>query len=369
MTFPKKTVGVVFGTRPECIKMAPVILALRSHPRLQPVVISTGQHKQMLDQMLRRFDIKVHHELDLMEPNQSLSRLSSKALTAFESVLRVAEPAMMLVQGDTTTAFLGALSSFYFKIPIGHVEAGLRTFDKMFPFPEEVNRKLISVVSDLNFCPTEGNRQNLLKEGVSEKSIHITGNTGIDTLLKVAQLKDALPSSFDLKDRSLVLITIHRRESFGPTLIGIFEAIRDLASRHPELVFVYPVHLNPNVQGPASTILSGLDNIFLVEPMDYFDFIATMRQAKIILTDSGGVQEEAPTLGIPVLVLRNETERPEALAMGGVKLIGTQKSNIVVEVEKILSEGWPVKKSFPYGDGFASERIVEHIDHAIGSID
>jgi UDP-N-acetylglucosamine 2-epimerase len=320
----------------------------------------------MLGQMLDRFQVRVDHEMDLMEPNQTLYRLSSKAIASFERILDSAKPDLLLVQGDTTTAFLGALSAFYGKIPVGHVEAGLRTKDKYFPFPEEVNRRLITVCADLNFCPTAENKANLLGEGVPEASIHVTGNTGIDTLLLAARAESPSPlPDLDLRGKRLILVTAHRRESFGEPMAEIFAAIRDLALAYSDVEVVYPVHLNPNVQGPAKEILGGIRNIHLVHPMDYFDFVHMMCRAYLILTDSGGVQEEAPTLGVPVLVMRNETERPEAVRAGTVRLAGTKRSDIVRESRKILDDPDERAKlnnaSNPYGDGKAAPRIVDAI--------
>jgi UDP-N-acetylglucosamine 2-epimerase (non-hydrolysing) len=362
----KPVVAVVFGTRPEAIKMVPVIRALKARTEIRTVTVSTGQHKQMLAQMLQRFDVGVDHEMDLMEPNQTLYRLSSKAIAAFEAVIGEARPDMLLVQGDTTTAFLGALCAFYGKIPVGHVEAGLRTNDKYNPFPEEVNRRLITAVADLNFCPTGGNRDNLRREGIPEETLFVTGNTGIDTLLLAAALEHPFPlPKLDLAGKRMVLVTAHRRESFGGPMLQIFGAIRQLAEAYPDVEVVYPVHLNPNVQQPAREILGGIRNVTLCEPMDYFDFVQLMKRAHLILTDSGGVQEEAPTLGAPVLVLRNETERPEAVAAGTVRLAGTRREDIVREARRILDDPAERDKlrraSNPYGDGQAAPRIAEAV--------
>ncbi|MDB5048240.1 MAG: wecB [Fibrobacteres bacterium] len=366
MESKKPLVAVVFGTRPEAIKMVPVIRALQARPELSTLVVSTGQHKQMLAQILERFRIRVDHEMDLMEPDQSLYRLSSKAIAAFEQVFLKDRPDMLLVQGDTTTAFLGALSAFYGKIPVGHVEAGLRTNDKYFPFPEEINRRLITCCADLNFCPTLGNKENLLREGVPEKTLHVTGNTGIDTLLLAAGMDHPFPlPDLDLKGKRMVLITVHRRESFGEPMERIFSAIREIALAYPDVEVVYPVHLNPNVQKPAREILGTVPNIRLAAPMDYFDFVRMMSKAHLILTDSGGVQEEAPTLGVPVLVLRNETERPEAVEAGTVRLVGTRREDIVREARLLLDDEGERRKlgnaSNPYGDGKAAPRIVEAV--------
>ena len=362
----KSKIAVVFGTRPEAVKMVPVIKELQKSDSFAVITISTGQHREMLKPILERFNISVDHEMDLMEPNQSLYRLSSKAIAAFEDVLRKCSPRLLLVQGDTTTAFLGALCAFYGKISVGHVEAGLRTDDKYFPFPEEINRRLITTVSDLNFAPTEGNKQNLLREGARPESIFVTGNTGIDTLVLASQIDHPFSlSKIGLSGKRLVLITIHRRESFGITMEGIFRAFRDLAEKYNDIELVYPVHLNPHVRKPAHDILGNVPNIHLIAPMEYFDFVQAMKRAYLILTDSGGIQEEAPTLGVPVLVLRNETERPEAVEAGTVRLVGTSREAIVAESSKILDDPKERLKltqaTNPYGDGNAAPRIVGHI--------
>jgi UDP-N-acetylglucosamine 2-epimerase (non-hydrolysing) len=362
----KPVIAVVFGTRPEAIKMVPVIRELKTRPELETVVVSTGQHKQMLVQMLKTFKVEVDHEMDLMEPNQTLFRLSSKAIAAFEKVIEATKPALVLVQGDTTTAFLGALCAFYGKVPVGHVEAGLRTNDKYFPFPEEINRRLITAVVDLNFCPTEGNRKNLLREGIDDKTIVVTGNSGIDTLLLAAREKLPFPlPDVKLEGKRMILVTIHRRESFGDPLKNIFRAIAELAKSYSDVEIIYPVHLNPNVQGPAREILGGIPNVHLCAPADYLDFVQLMNKAYLILTDSGGVQEEAPTLGVPVLVLRNETERPEAVEAGTVRLIGTDQADILRESKRILDDPKERAKlcsaSNPYGDGKAAPRIVDTV--------
>lgn len=362
----KPVVAVVFGTRPEAIKMVPVIRALKARSEVETVTISTGQHRQMLAPILERFEVRVDHEMDLMEPDQTLYRLSSKAIAAFEAVIGKARPDLLLVQGDTTTAFLGALCAFYGKIPVGHVEAGLRTHDRYRPFPEEVNRRLITAVADLNFCPTAGNRDNLLREGIAEDTLFVTGNTGIDALLMAAALEHPFPlPGLDLAGKRLILVTAHRRESFGGPMLRIFGAIRLLAEAYADVEVVYPVHLNPNVLQPARDILGGIRNVTLCEPMDYLDFVQLMKRAHLILTDSGGVQEEAPTLGAPVLVLRNETERPEAVEAGTVRLAGTRREDIVREARRLLDspgerEGL-LRASNPYGDGRAAPRIAEAV--------
>jgi UDP-N-acetylglucosamine 2-epimerase len=345
--------------------MVPVIKELKKVDTIRTVTISTGQHREMLKPILARFKIPVDYEMDLMEPNQTLYKLSSKAISAFELVLLKSKPSLLLVQGDTTTAFLGALCAFYSKIPVGHVEAGLRTDNKYFPFPEEINRRLITAVADLNFAPTEGNKRNLIQEGINSKTIHVTGNTGIDTLVFASRMK--MPPVFpgiELANKRLVLVTIHRRESFGDVMQGIFHGLREIAERYDDVELVYPVHLNPNVSRPAHDILDNVRNIHLVEPMEYFDFVNAMKNAYLILTDSGGIQEEAPTLGVPVLVVRNETERPEAVEAGTVRLVGTSRKKIVSESSKILDHKEERLKltqaTNPYGDGKAASRIVKH---------
>ena len=362
----RPVVAAVFGTRPEAIKLVPVIRQLQRHgDLLQTVVISTGQHREMLDQVIGPFNISVDHDMSLMEPGQSLYKLSSNAILAFEDVLMRFRPNLLLVQGDTTTAFIGALAACYAKVPVGHVEAGLRTDDKHFPFPEEINRRLISVTTELHFAPTNGNRQNLLGEGVPTDMIFVTGNTAIDTLLATMELKrkseDALPA---LEGKRLVLVTVHRREVFGEAIREMFYALRDLAGAVPDVLILFPVHLNPRVRNPAQEILGSSANIVLTEPLDYFSFVHAMSRAHLILTDSGGIQEEAPTLGVPVLVLRNQTERPEGLATGIVQLAGTDRRAIVEHAVRVLTAPPTAKhtnRTNPYGDGKASARIVKEV--------
>jgi UDP-N-acetylglucosamine 2-epimerase (non-hydrolysing) len=308
--------------------------------------------------------------MSLMEPGQSLYKLSSKALLAFENVLMKFKPNLLLIQGDTTTAFIGALAAYYAKVPVGHVEAGLRTNNKHFPFPEEVNRRLISVTTDLHFAPTNGNRQSLLREGVPTDTIFVTGNTAIDTLLASLELKrksaDELPV---LDGKRLVLVTVHRRESFGEAIREIFYALRDLAAAVPDVLILFPVHLNPNVRKPAQEILGSSSNIVLTKPLDYFGFVHAMSCAHLILTDSGGIQEEAPTLGVRVLVLRNQTERPEGLATGIVQLVGTDRRAIFEHAVRALTDRPAAKNSNgknPYGDGKASARIVKEVLRFLG---
>lgn len=367
----KPVVAVVFGTRPEAIKLVSVVRELQRHrDSLRTVVISTGQHREMLDQVIVPFNTAVEFDMSLMEPGQSLYQLSSKAILGFEKVLMRFKPNLLLVQGDTTTAFIAALSSYYAKVPVGHVEAGLRTNIRHFPFPEEINRRLISVTADLHFAPTNGNRQNLLREGVPAKTIFVTGNTAIDTLLASRELPetpvDNLPP---LDGKRLVLVTMHRRESFGEAMREMFYALRDLAAEVPDLLIFFPVHLNPNVWKPAHEVLGSSADIVLTEPLEYFRFVHAMSRAHLILTDSGGIQEEAISLGVPVLVLRNETERPEGLETGMVQLAGTDRRAIVDRAAQLLSDrsrAIPNNRSNPYGDGKASARIVREILRFLG---
>ncbi len=357
-------VMIVLGTRPEAIKLAPVILELNKYPDTKPVLVVTAQHREMLDQVLKLFTIKPDYDLNLMVPDQTLFHVTGKAIHGFENILENVRPDFVLVQGDTTTTFIGALAGFYMKIPIGHVEAGLRTRNKYFPFPEEINRKMVSVLTDYHFAPTEGNRQNLLSEGVLSENIFVTGNTVIDALLMTVQ-KDFKHEVFTGDYDKLILVTAHRRENFGEPIKNIFQAIKQIAEDNPRFRFVYPVHLNNNVQKPAKEILGKLPNVKLLLPLEYFTFMNILARADLVLTDSGGIQEEAPSLGKPVLVLRNETERPEAVEAGTVKVVGTAKRKIVKETLFLL-EDYDAYQSMaqahnPYGDGKASQRIVDCI--------
>ena len=361
-----KRVLSVFGTRPEAIKMAPLVHALKVNPGYEPRVCVTAQHRQMLDQVLELFDIVPDFDLNLMRTAQSLSSVTCAALQGLDNVLDTFAPDVILVHGDTTTTFAASIAAFYRHIPIGHVEAGLRTGDKRRPFPEEMNRVLADSLSDLYFCPTEQSRQTLLSEGFPDSAIRVTGNTVIDALLDVS----ARPYAWESgplreipRDQRLVLITAHRRESFGEPFRDLCLAIRELAERFSDTTFVYPVHLNPNVRAPVMEILEGLGNIRLIEPLDYLSLVHLMKASTIILTDSGGIQEEAPGLGIPVLVMRDTTERPEGVDAGVVKLVGTDRERIVGEAARLLED--PAARQAmstgknPYGDGKASQRIVQ----------
>ncbi len=352
----KVKVLVAFGTRPEAIKMAPLVLALRKNPRFRTLTVLTGQHREMVDQVLRVFRIRPDKDLDLMRDNQDLVSLSHRLLLRLQGILHSFKPDWVLVQGDTTTAFVVAWAAFYQKIRVAHVEAGLRSYDPARPFPEEINRRLITQVAALHFAPTASARQNLLKENVPAKKVQVTGNTGIDALLHC--LKAGRPKKFS--DKKLVLVTCHRRESFGAPLRGICAALKELADRRPDIQIVYPVHLNPQVKAPVHAALGRHKRIHLIEPLSYEKQIHLMSQATLILTDSGGIQEEAPTLGVPVLVLREVTERPEGVRQGFARVVGVKKERIVREALRILSQKKRPRRAAknPYGDGKASQRIL-----------
>jgi len=362
-----KKVISIFGTRPEAIKMAPVIKELENHrDRIQSIVCITAQHREMLDQVLKLFNIKCDYDLNIMKHDQSLFDLTSKAIKRLKEVLEKEKPDIVLIQGDTTTTFIAALAAFYLKIPIGHIEAGLRTYDKFNPFPEEINRHLTSVLADIHFAPTKTAKQILLKENISEKKIYVTGNTVIDALLKILDKK----YKFDIPElkkidfsKRIILITAHRRESFGRKFDQMCNAFKVIIKNNPDIEIVYPVHLNPNVQMPVMKIISNEERIHLIKPLDYMPFIHLMKRSYLILTDSGGIQEEAPSLGKPVLVMRNVSERLEGVSAGTVKVVGTDKKNIIKETQILLDSKEEYKRMSkainPYGDGKASERIVE----------
>ncbi len=356
----------VFGTRPEAIKLAPVVRQLAATPTIESRVCVTAQHREMLDQVLSLFDITPHHDLDVMRPNQSLAEVTSRVLTGLDGVLREETPDWVLVQGDTTTAMAAALASFYHGIRVGHVEAGLRTGNKRHPFPEEINRRIVSVVGDLHFAPTEVARRNLLKEGIAAETIVVTGNPVIDALLEVAEgayVWDDGPLAVVPRDRRIVLVTAHRRENFGQPIRDICAALRGVVDRHPDVRVVYPVHLNPNIQGPVYELLGGVAHVTLLPPLDYLPLVHLMKAATIVLTDSGGLQEEAPSLGKPVLVMRETTERPEAVDAGTARLVGTDTQRIMAEVSRLLDDAEAYEDMAravnPYGDGRARYRIVD----------
>lgn len=356
----------VFGTRPEAIKMAPVLAELNKHKdKVTSVVCVTGQHRKMLDQVLSLFAIQPDYDLWVMKQNQSLSEVTASILTKINEILISEKPDWVLVQGDTTTAMTAALAAFYHKIKVGHVEAGLRSFDKYQPFPEEINRKIATCISELHFAPTELSRQNLLLESISDAQIIVTGNTVIDALLQVAAQPyhwDNSPLALIPRDKRIILVTAHRRENFGAPLVNICAALQILAERYPDMQIVYPVHLNPNVQLVVHQALGKIRNITLLEPLEYLPLVQLMKASYLVITDSGGIQEEAPGLGKPVLVLREVTERPEGVAAGTVKLVGTDKEKIVEAAAQLLDDEAEYQKMSqavnPYGDGKASARIV-----------
>ncbi|MCB8984698.1 MAG: UDP-N-acetylglucosamine 2-epimerase (non-hydrolyzing) [Ardenticatenaceae bacterium] len=358
----------VLGTRPEAIKIAPVITELKFYKRagIETVVCATGQHREMLDSVLSLFDIIPDYDLDLMKFNQSLGDLTANLLLNLRPVIQREKPDWILVQGDTTTAMVGALAGFYERVKVGHIEAGLRTGDKAHPFPEEINRKIADHICDLHFAPTEIARNNLLAEGIKKASIYVTGNTVIDALHSMIrqpfQWVDS-PLAEILADRRIVLVTAHRRENFGEPLENICLALLELVDRYPDIQVVYPVHLNPNVQKMVTKHLAGKERIFLLDPLDYLPFIQLINRSYLVLTDSGGLQEEVPALGKPVLVMRETTERPEAIEAGTARLVGTNRQNIVREVSRLLDDTLAYQQMAqaknPFGDGHASELIVK----------
>jgi UDP-N-acetylglucosamine 2-epimerase (non-hydrolysing) len=367
---PKKVI-VVIGTRPEAIKLAPVVLELERHrAHFETQICVTGQHREMLDQMLRVFGLRPDYDLGVMKSGQGLAEVTAACLTGLDQVLRQERPALVLVQGDTTTTLAAALAAYYHHIPVGHIEAGLRTGKKTDPFPEEINRRLATHLSDFHFAPTEVGRNNLLLEGVSPENILVTGNTVIDALLLTqARLAEEPSVAVDhlgpTDGLRIILVTAHRRESFGLPFRRICEAIRALAEKRRDVLVVYPVHLNPNVQAPVREILDGVPNVRLLEPLDYVSFVACMQRAYVLLTDSGGIQEEGPSLGKPVLVMRETSERPEAIAAGTSFLTGTNPDAIVATVSSLLDDPVRYKEMTshpnPYGDGHAAERIVHFL--------
>lgn len=366
----KIKVLTVFGTRPEAIKMAPLVKELEKYPEtFESIVCVTAQHRQMLDQVLNLFNIKPDYDLDIMKPNQDLWTITSDVLLLMKDVFEKAKPDIVLVHGDTTTSMAAALSAFYARIPVGHVEAGLRTFDKHYPFPEEINRVFADAVCTYHFAPTETSVENLVKSAIPKEHIYKTGNTVIDALLHTVENNKIDLSYIGLNpELKTILLTSHRRENFGEPIKNICKAVLKLVEDNKNIQVVYPVHLNPNVQKPVKELLDGKERIHLIEPMEYAPFSSLMKEAHLIMTDSGGVQEEAPSLGKPVLVLRTTTERPEAVEYGTVKLVGTDTDVIVKEVQNLLDNESEYKKMSeainPYGDGLASQRIVDAIRKA-----
>ncbi len=365
----------VFGTRPEAIKLAPVLKELQKSSEITSCVCVTAQHRQMLDQVLKIFEIQPDYDLNLMRPNQSLYQLTADALVALESVIQQEKPDVVITQGDTTTAFVASLAAFYAQIKIARVEAGLRTFQKYSPFPEEINRVLADALADLHFAPTERAKQNLVREGIPPEKIFVTGNTVIDALQHIwARVRDrdfsesfSIPneifSQIERGEKKLLLVTGHRRESFGPEFESICLGLKKIAQHYSDVVLIYPVHLNPNVRTPVHEILSQTDRVFLMEPLDYERFVWLIGRAFFILTDSGGIQEEAPALGKPVLVMRKVTERPEAIEAGTAKLVGTDAETIFREAARLIEDRDAYAQMAhavnPFGDGHAAERIVK----------
>ncbi|MGL4514797.1 MAG: non-hydrolyzing UDP-N-acetylglucosamine 2-epimerase [Lacipirellulaceae bacterium] len=368
---------VLMGTRPEAIKLAPVIAELERAADFEPVVVNTGQHRELIDQVVKRFALRVDRDLAVMQPNQTLASVTARLLVGIDEALVAYDPAMTLVQGDTATVLAGAIASFYRRVPVGHVEAGLRTGNLASPFPEEGNRRLTTTLAALHFAPTEPSRQNLLAEGVDPASVFVTGNTVIDALRMELERQrstndgEALRGSLravggpDLFDRPSVLVTGHRRENFGDGFRQICDALAELAERFPTHLFVYPVHLNPNVQGVVHERLGGRENVRLLPPQPYSEFVALLESSRVVLTDSGGVQEEAPSLGKPVLVMRDTTERPEGVDAGTVRLVGPVSEAIVAGVSTLLTDANAYRAMSeavnPYGDGHAAPRIVEAV--------
>ena len=370
-----KKILLVFGTRPEAIKMAPLVKALQKDTEhFETRVCVTAQHRQMLDQVLEVFGITPEYDLNIMAPNQDLYDITAKVLLGLREVLKDFRPDTVLVHGDTTTSMAASLAAFYMQIPVGHVEAGLRTYNMLSPWPEEMNRQVTDRICTYYFAPTEQSRANLLQENIDAKKIFITGNTVIDALLMAVDIisttagvkekmaKELQEKGYTVGDREYILVTGHRRENFGDGFLHICKAIKELAALHPEMDIVYPVHLNPNVQKPVYELLSGLSNVYLISPLDYLPFIYAMQHSTLLLPDSGGVQEEAPSLGKPVLVMRDTTERPEAVEAGTVKLVGTNAEAIVSNVTALLLDKEMYKRMSethnPYGDGQACERII-----------
>lgn len=367
-----KKILIIFGTRPEAIKMAPLVKAFQKETSFETKVCVTAQHRQMLDQVLNFFDIQPDFDLNLMKPNQNLYTITADIIVGLKSVLEDFKPGFVFVHGDTTTTMAASIAGFYSGAKVCHIEAGLRTFDKYAPFPEEINRQVTGRIADLHFAPTETSKENLLKENVSEKNILVTGNTVIDALLEsadrvetiedeeISRLKSLVDTS-----KKLILVTGHRRENHGQGFLNICKALKEIAVKNADVQLIYPVHLNPNVQKPVYEILSDVENIHLIEPLSYPAFVWLMKYSYLIITDSGGVQEEAPSLGKPVLVMRDTTERPEAVEAGTVILVGTDTQKIIAECEELLKNTEKYKKMSalhnPYGDGKACERVVEYI--------
>ena len=374
----KIKVMTVFGTRPEAIKMAPIVLELQKHPdTIEPVVAVTAQHREMLDQVLNLFHIKPDHDLNIMAAGQTLFDITTKAMCGLDKVLTEEKPDIVLVHGDTTTTFAGALAAYYHQTTVGHVEAGLRTHNKYSPFPEEMNRRLTGCIADLNFAPTETSEQNLLAENAAPESIFVTGNTVIDALHHTVRddfsFDDELLQHVDFAHKRVILVTTHRRENLGEPMRHVYKALKALTEEFDDVEIVFPVHKNPKVREVVNAELGGLEKVHLIDPLDYEPFANLMNKAYLILTDSGGVQEEAPALGKPILVLRDTTERPEAVLAGTVKLIGTDRERVYAEAKKLLTDKEEYSRMAeavnPYGDGQAARRIIHAILYHYGLAD
>lgn len=371
----------IFGTRPEAIKMAPLVVKLKQNAHINSAVCVTGQHREMLDQVLELFDITPDYDLNVMKKNQSLSEVTSRIINNLSPILEEYQPDLILVHGDTTTTFSAALSGFYHQVSVGHVEAGLRTGNILSPWPEEANRKLVSCITEMHFAPTEQAMINLKQEKVKESKILVTGNTVIDALMMIKKniesdinLQNSLSKNFSFigDGKRIVLVTGHRRENFGQGFENICGSLKSLAIKNKDVNFVYPVHLNPRVREPVNKLLSNIDNIHLIEPQGYLEFVYLMINSYVILTDSGGIQEEAPALGKPVVVMRNTTERPEAVSAGTVVLVGTEKNKIIDTIDSLLNDKDRYREMSmahnPYGDGTASEKIIQQIIDKMGEI-
>lgn len=364
-----KKVMLVFGTRPEAIKMCPLVNELKKREELQTIVCVTGQHRQMLDMVLEAFDVTPNYDLSIMKEKQTLFDVTANILNRIKEVLEKEKPDVVLVHGDTSTTFVTALACFYLQIPVGHVEAGLRTYNIYSPYPEEFNRQAVSIISKFNFAPTELSKQNLLKEGKDPESIYVTGNTAIDALNTTVRENYTHPELEWAKGSRLIMITAHRRENLGEPMRHMFKAIRRVMDEHPDVKAIYPIHMNPVVREIANEYLGNDDRIHIIEPLDVLDFHNFLSRSYLILTDSGGIQEEAPSLGKPVLVMRDTTERPEGIAAGTLKLVGTEEETIYKEFSRLLSDEdeyeMMSKASNPYGDGHACERIADILEEKL----
>lgn len=364
-----KKVMLVFGTRPEAIKMCPLVLELKNRKNIQTLVCVTGQHRQMLDQVLNAFGVEPDYDLSIMKDRQTLFDVTTNILNRIKEVLESEKPDVVLVHGDTSTTFVTALACFYLQIPVGHVEAGLRTYNIYSPYPEEFNRQAVGIISAYNFAPTEQSKANLLREGKAENTIYVTGNTAIDALKTTVREDYTHPELEWASDSRLILITAHRRENLGEPMENMFRAIRRCMDEHPDLKAIYPIHMNPVVRATADKYLRGEDRIRIIEPLEVLDFHNFLSRAYLVLTDSGGIQEEAPSLGKPVLVMRDTTERPEGIAAGTLKLVGTDEETIYENFKLLLENEEEYKRmsnaSNPYGDGFASKRIADILEEKL----